>query len=148
MYMGDAGSQLLGFLLATGSIVFGWNLNDQLPGFDWQTMLVPLLVMALPLTDTAVVIINRLSHGVSPSTGGRDHTTHNLSYLGLRDNMVAVTYSFLGMINLIWALWVAYAEPTQFVIFTATGWGLLVFLAFFFISRYNLRRGKYSYNKA
>lgn len=146
MYMGDAGSMLLGFLLAVGSIAFGWNLGADTGEFAATDLLVALLVMALPLTDTAVVIINRLAHGVSPATGGRDHTTHNLSYLGLADNQVAVTYSFVGMINLCWALWIAYGEPEQFVIFTATAWGLLVFCAFFLISRYNLRRGKYTYN--
>ena len=64
----------------------------------------------------------------------------------MADNYVAVTYSFLSMINLCWALWIAYGEPEQFVIFTATAWGLGVFCVFFLISRYNLRRGKYTYN--
>jgi UDP-GlcNAc:undecaprenyl-phosphate GlcNAc-1-phosphate transferase len=146
IYMGDGGSMLLGFLLAIGSIAFCWNLGAITGSFRGTDLLVALLVMALPLTDTAVVIINRLSHGVSPATGGRDHTTHNLSYLGMADNYVAVTYSFLSMINLCWALWIAYGEPEQFVIFTATAWGLGVFCVFFLISRYNLRRGKYTYN--
>ena len=146
MYMGDGGSMLLGFLLAVGTITFGWNLGGDKACFASTHLLVALLVMALPLTDTAVVIINRLTHGVSPATGGRDHTTHNLSYLGLSDSQVAVAFSFLGMINLCWALWIAFGEPEQFVIFTATAWGLFVFCVFFFISRYNLRRGKYAYN--
>jgi hypothetical protein len=56
---------------------------------------VALLVFIVPIIDTTTVTINRLLKGKSPFVGGRDHTTHHLSYLGLSDKQVAKV--FLGL---------------------------------------------------
>ena len=48
--------------------------------------------------------INRLLKGQSPFVGGRDHTTHHLSYLGLSDRQVALAFlglSFLSVVFLV-----------------------------------------------
>lgn len=77
IYMGDAGSLFLGFTLA----VVGIKLRFAAP---WQvTALVPIVVLGLPLTDTALVVVERLRHRRSPFVGGRDHLSHRLVALGL-----------------------------------------------------------------
>jgi UDP-GlcNAc:undecaprenyl-phosphate/decaprenyl-phosphate GlcNAc-1-phosphate transferase len=96
MYMGDTGSQFLGVFLAVVGIHYLWN-GHAGPEFRIQTkqFIVALLIFIVPIIDTTTVTINRLLKGKSPFVGGRDHTTHHLSYLGLSDRQVA--YAFLGL---------------------------------------------------
>jgi UDP-GlcNAc:undecaprenyl-phosphate GlcNAc-1-phosphate transferase len=105
MYMGDTGSQFLGVFLAAIGILYLWNYGAE-PNFRIQTkqFIVALLVFIVPIIDTTTVTINRLLKGQSPFVGGKDHTTHHLSYLGLSDRQVALTFlglSFLSVIFLI-----------------------------------------------
>ena len=105
MYMGDTGSQFLGVFLAAIGILYLWNGHAE-PDFRIQTkqFIVALLVFIVPIIDTTTVTINRLLKGQSPFVGGKDHTTHHLSYLGLSDRQVALTFfglSFLSVIFLI-----------------------------------------------
>jgi UDP-GlcNAc:undecaprenyl-phosphate GlcNAc-1-phosphate transferase len=77
IYMGDAGSLYLGFLLAYVGIKLRFDAPDDI------TFLVPILVLGIPILDTALVTISRLRHGRSPFQGGRDHVSHRLVKLGL-----------------------------------------------------------------
>ena len=78
IYMGDAGSLFLGYLLA----VLGLKLT--LTGTPSVVALfVPLLVLGLPVFDTTLVTWQRLTHGRSPMQGGRDHTSHRLVWVGI-----------------------------------------------------------------
>ncbi|MBK6830646.1 MAG: undecaprenyl/decaprenyl-phosphate alpha-N-acetylglucosaminyl 1-phosphate transferase [Flavobacteriales bacterium] len=100
MYMGDTGSQFLGVLLAFVGIRFFWNAPS--PMGSWEParqFVLPVLVFLLPIVDTTVVSINRIARGHSPFVGGRDHTTHHLSYLGLSDGQVALTFIGLSLLN-------------------------------------------------
>jgi UDP-GlcNAc:undecaprenyl-phosphate GlcNAc-1-phosphate transferase len=91
MYMGDNGSQFLGALLAIIGIQLFWN--GSTVGTEHPisyAFLIAFLAFIVPITDTTTVTINRLLRKQSPFIGGRDHTTHHLSYLGLSDRMVAI----------------------------------------------------------
>ena len=98
MYMGDTGSQFLGVFLATMGIVYFWN-DPYTPGTIATGKLVTatLMTFILPILDTTVVVINRLSKGQSPFVGGKDHTTHSLAYLGLSDRQVAWVFIALAL---------------------------------------------------
>lgn len=100
MYMGDNGSQFLGAALAVLSIVFIWNEPGKLGEvhIDRQGLAIA-CAFVVPLTDTLSVTINRLLKGKSPFVGGRDHTTHNLSYLGLTEKGVARLLFGLSIIS-------------------------------------------------
>ncbi|MDP6908697.1 MAG: MraY family glycosyltransferase, partial [Flavobacteriales bacterium] len=105
MYMGDTGSQFLGVFLAAIGILYLWNGHAEI-NFRIQTkqFIVALLVFIVPIIDTTTVTINRMSKGNSPFVGGKDHTTHHLSYLGLTDAQVTLSFfglSFLSVIFLI-----------------------------------------------
>ncbi len=97
MYMGDTGSQFLGVFLATMGIVYFWN-DPYTPGTIATGKLVTatLMTFILPILDTTVVVINRLSKKQSPFVGGKDHTTHSLAYLGLSDQQVAWVFIALA----------------------------------------------------
>jgi UDP-GlcNAc:undecaprenyl-phosphate GlcNAc-1-phosphate transferase len=65
-----------------------------------RQVLGPLVVFLLPIADTTTVSINRILRGHSPFVGGRDHTTHHLSYLGLSDGQVALAFIGLSAVGL------------------------------------------------
>lgn len=78
IYMGDAGSLFLGFLLATLALRLRLVETPQLVAF-----FVPVLVLGVALFDTTLVTINRLWHRRSPMVGGRDHMSHRLVWVGI-----------------------------------------------------------------
>lgn len=75
IFMGDAGSLFLGFLLA----VLGLDLRfpwSEGPRVSWM---VPVLVLGLPVFDTVLVTVSRLKRGSNPlTTPGNDHLSHRL----------------------------------------------------------------------
>lgn len=77
IYLGDAGSLFLGFLLA----VAGMRLNFGDPvRFTW---LIPVVALGVPILDTSFVTVTRLRRGASPFNGARDHISHRLVALGM-----------------------------------------------------------------
>jgi UDP-GlcNAc:undecaprenyl-phosphate GlcNAc-1-phosphate transferase len=92
IFMGDSGSLLIGLSLA--SVALGQS--DQLKGGSrlLAAMAVPLLVLLIPIFDTALVTTMRLLAGRKPSQGGRDHSSHRLVAIGLSErNAVAVLWT-------------------------------------------------------
>ncbi|MEM0998518.1 MAG: MraY family glycosyltransferase [Bacteroidota bacterium] len=100
IYMGDTGSQFLGAFLAFIGIHFFWNFDWGINGSSqpWITrMIVPVMVFIVPIMDTTFVTVGRLMRGQSPFVGGKDHLTHNMSYLGVPQHLVPVA---LGLVSL------------------------------------------------
>ena len=81
LFMGDAGSNFLGFLLGSLTVVGTFTRPEQ--GFSPFGVLTPLLVMAVPLYDTTSVISIRLREGRSPFQPDRCHFSHRLVDRGL-----------------------------------------------------------------
>jgi len=79
LFMGDAGSLLLGFILA----VLGIKL--EFTGVSLAvTWMIPIIVLGLPIFDTTLVIVSRLRRGQPVWVGGKDHTSHRLiSIMGM-----------------------------------------------------------------
>lgn len=127
MYMGDTGSQYLGVLLAALSISYLWNPITTEELSISRQLLIPLLVFIVPIVDTTTVTIKRLSKGNSPFVGGRDHTTHHLSYLGFTEKQVAAIIALISIIS---------AGIVIFIITSIKVWSHLytaVFFAYFLI---------------
>ena len=78
IYMGDAGSLFLGYLLAVLGLELQLTATPPL-----VALFVPLLVLGVPLFDTTLVTVQRLLHGRSPAQGGRDHASHRLVWVGV-----------------------------------------------------------------
>jgi UDP-GlcNAc:undecaprenyl-phosphate GlcNAc-1-phosphate transferase len=87
--MGDAGSLFLGFLLAAVGIKLRFP-----EGVEIVTWMVPVLILGLPLFDTALVVVSRLRRGLNPlTTPGKDHLSHRLVALGYtRREAVLICY--------------------------------------------------------
>jgi UDP-GlcNAc:undecaprenyl-phosphate GlcNAc-1-phosphate transferase len=77
VFMGDAGSLFLGFLLAVIGIELEFkNLVE-------VTFLVPVVVLGLPIFDTTLVVLSRLRNRRPIFKGARDHLSHRLIRIGL-----------------------------------------------------------------
>jgi UDP-GlcNAc:undecaprenyl-phosphate/decaprenyl-phosphate GlcNAc-1-phosphate transferase len=81
LFMGDAGSNFLGFLL--GALTVAGTYFRYGAGESPWGVLAPLLVMAVPLYDTTSVVLIRLREGRSPFLGDRRHFSHRLVECGL-----------------------------------------------------------------
>lgn len=106
MYMGDTGSQYLGVLLAALSINYLWNPITTEEVSISRQLLIPLLSFIIPIVDTTTVVIKRMSKGNSPFIGGKDHTTHHLSYLGLTEKQVAAIIALIAIISSVMVIYV------------------------------------------
>ena len=96
IFMGDVGSQFLGFVLSCVSIMGLFKFHAII------TFLVPLLSLAVPLGDTVFAFFRRIVHGQSPFHPDRGHIHHKLIDMGMNQKQaVAVLYAasaILGMI--------------------------------------------------
>jgi UDP-GlcNAc:undecaprenyl-phosphate GlcNAc-1-phosphate transferase len=100
IYMGDAGSLFLGFLLA--ALAVRLKLVDAPRSV---ALFVPVLVLGVALFDTTLVTINRLHHRLNPMSGGRDHLSHRLVWVGIPVPVsvgliyaLAASLGFLGLL--------------------------------------------------
>ena len=86
IYMGDAGALFLGVIISVATI----RLN---PGITpiWQSLAIPIILLAVPLLDTCVAVFSRLARGLSPLTGGKDHLSHRLVRAGLSRRVAAIS---------------------------------------------------------
>ena len=85
IFMGDAGAMLLGLLLAVTTITIGGRTADQFSGqtyFFFAPLVIPVLILAVPLLDTAFSFLRRLLRRQSISMADREHLHHRLMRLG------------------------------------------------------------------
>ena len=99
IFMGDCGSAFVGFFLA-GSVllgVTGGRSRSLLP-----VLVVPVLILLVPIFDTALVTIVRKLTGRAASQGGRDHTSHRLVTLGISERRaVLMLYGLAALSGLL-----------------------------------------------
>jgi UDP-GlcNAc:undecaprenyl-phosphate GlcNAc-1-phosphate transferase len=91
-FMGDSGSQMLGFVLAALGLASSWKVA----GTTVATLLLPLLILAVPILDTTLVTVVRLLEGRPIYQGGRDHTSHRLVSRGLSDRRAVVLLALVS----------------------------------------------------
>jgi UDP-GlcNAc:undecaprenyl-phosphate GlcNAc-1-phosphate transferase len=102
VFMGDAGSLMLGFLLAA----LGLKL-DLVGEQGFIKAAVPVLVLGVPLLDTFLVVLVRLRERRPVYVGGTDHSTHRLAALGLSPRRVAGVVYAVHALSCGVALWLA-----------------------------------------
>lgn len=94
IFMGDGGAMFLGFLMAT----LGLKLHPSSlhPVTTWLT---PVLILGVPIFDTALISISRARRGMLPFTSpGKDHTAHRLSNRGLGHKRAVLGMYALGIV--------------------------------------------------
>jgi UDP-GlcNAc:undecaprenyl-phosphate GlcNAc-1-phosphate transferase len=80
VFLGSAGAMTLGFAMATLSILAP------------ARVMTALLVMVIPITDTAFQIIDRWRRGKSPFQGDRGHLHFRLMDLGISPRLIVLGY--------------------------------------------------------
>jgi UDP-GlcNAc:undecaprenyl-phosphate/decaprenyl-phosphate GlcNAc-1-phosphate transferase len=93
VFMGDSGSQVLGFMLAALGLAASWTTA----GTTVATMLLPLLVLAIPILDTTLVTLVRLVERRPVTQGGRDHSSHRLVYYGLSESRAVALLALIAL---------------------------------------------------
>jgi UDP-GlcNAc:undecaprenyl-phosphate/decaprenyl-phosphate GlcNAc-1-phosphate transferase len=92
VFMGDSGSQVLGFTLAALGLSASWKVA----GTTIATFILPILVLAVPILDTTLVTIVRLLEGRPVYQGGRDHSSHRLVRFGLSEKHAVLLLALIA----------------------------------------------------
>ncbi len=124
IFMGDAGSLLLGMLLAVLGLLLEFP-----SGKNWVTWMTPVLIMGVPVFDMTLVCLSRLMHGRNPfATPGRDHLSHRLVQAGLTRMqavdavyLIAAACSLLGFAVSLLPTWASYGIGTLFSVTFVVG---------------------------
>lgn len=87
LFMGDAGSYLIGFSLAMATSMATFT-GGELPT---HAILAPLCILAVPLYDTTTVVWIRLREGRSPFEGDKNHFSHRLVDMGMTKGQAVLT---------------------------------------------------------
>ncbi|HCJ09790.1 MAG TPA: undecaprenyl-phosphate alpha-N-acetylglucosaminyl 1-phosphate transferase [Clostridiales bacterium] len=125
IFMGDAGAMFLGFTLAAISI------HGALKQTTAVALLVPIVALGLPITDTALAIYRRLRAGRSVGQADRGHLHHRLLDLGLTQRQaVLVMWGVTAWLGLSAVLLSEVSGGLGFVLVMSLGLiGLLAFVS-------------------
>ncbi|MCX7018543.1 MAG: MraY family glycosyltransferase [Candidatus Sumerlaeota bacterium] len=89
IFMGDAGSMLLGFLLASLTLLS----STKAPALF--ALLVPLLALGLPLFETIFAFVRRAAQGQHPFRGDRRHLHHRFISLGFSEKRTVLIFYYI-----------------------------------------------------
>jgi len=89
IFMGDAGSLVVGFFVAM--LTLRTTYYHEAQSGRWYPVFLPVLVMAVPLYDFISVTLLRISQGKSPFVGDTQHFSHRLKKHGLTDTQTVLT---------------------------------------------------------
>jgi UDP-GlcNAc:undecaprenyl-phosphate/decaprenyl-phosphate GlcNAc-1-phosphate transferase len=85
IFMGDNGALMLGLLMAAATISVGGRSDDPFSGqafFFYAPLFIPIVILGVPILDTAFSIVRRAARGASPAAADKDHLHHRLVRLG------------------------------------------------------------------
>jgi UDP-GlcNAc:undecaprenyl-phosphate GlcNAc-1-phosphate transferase len=109
IFMGDGGAMFLGFMMATLTIKL--RFMEMEPQASWM---LPVLVLGIPVFDTALVSISRARRGLIPfATPGKDHAAHRLAHLGLGQRGAVLALYALGLATGLLALLMMWVTSSQ-----------------------------------
>lgn len=92
-FLGDSGSQFLGFFLA--AIALDYAPKGYTPLTSW---FIPILLFGVPIFDTILVVFSRLRRGLPVYRANLDHTYHRLVRLGVSPNRAILTMHLAAML--------------------------------------------------
>lgn len=96
IFMGDTGALMLGYILATVSVMGLFKF------YALVSFAVPILALALPMADTLFAIVRRVLRGQNPMTPDRGHFHHRLLDMGMSQKQaVAVLYAVSAVLGLL-----------------------------------------------
>ena len=92
VFLGDSGSNMLGFAVAFICIEYSQNINHS----SYINPVTALWLVAIPLIDCVVVMLSRLLNGIMPFRAGRDHLHHKLLNIGFKPKKILLIMIFVS----------------------------------------------------
>jgi UDP-GlcNAc:undecaprenyl-phosphate GlcNAc-1-phosphate transferase len=120
IYLGDSGSLFLGFLLGCYGVL--WSQKSATA----MGMTAPLLVLFIPLLDTALVMVRRFLRRQPLLAADRSHIHHRLLELGFTSRRVVLSLYAACVVGAVCAIAIVQG---RFSIIAIVFFGLLVFIA-------------------
>jgi UDP-GlcNAc:undecaprenyl-phosphate/decaprenyl-phosphate GlcNAc-1-phosphate transferase len=129
IFMGDAGSMFVGFMIGTISILGVYN---RLTELQYIPILSPLIVLALPIFDTLSVIVIRLKNGLSVFSADKNHFSHRLVNFGMSIRQ-AVGFNYLvciimGLMGILASTLTKRYQASVMIFLTISVFMIIVFL--------------------
>lgn len=112
IFLGDAGSLLLGYVIAILSI----SGTGQSKGITAITLLVPISVLFLPLADTTMAIFRRMKNRKNIFKADKEHIHHKLLDMGLSQKTIALMSYFITFLFGLIAIGFSYANKNVLLI--------------------------------
>ena len=125
VFMGDSGSQMLGFTMGVLAILATQNEHSAV------SSALPLLLIGVPVLDTLAVMYQRLRQGRSPFSSDRNHLHHKLLTLG---------FAHAEAVSLIYLLQVTLFLMAYFLRFESDALVICAFALFAFALLLSLQR--------
>ncbi|MBW2312146.1 MAG: glycosyl transferase [Deltaproteobacteria bacterium] len=102
IFMGDSGSLLVGFLIAGLTTEASGLMAGRQSGHLVFVLAIPILILFIPILDTAFVSLMRKISGRPISMGGQDHSSHRMVAIGFSERTAVLTlYGFAGISGLL-----------------------------------------------
>lgn len=96
IFMGDAGSMLLGFTIA------GVSVSGVMKSAAAVAIGLPLIVLAIPILDTSFVVLKRIKHGLPVYSADKSHFHHRFSSIGWGQRRTVLTlYAWCSVMGLV-----------------------------------------------
>ncbi len=131
IFMGDTGSQFLGFALSVLSVQGVFKFHTVLAFF------IPVIIFALPLFDTITAILRRVLSGRSPFSADRGHVHHKLIDMGFTQKQtVRILYAICGLLGTAAVICKLFDDETRYL---NAGLLIVVAIAIFFVNFLLLR---------
>jgi UDP-GlcNAc:undecaprenyl-phosphate GlcNAc-1-phosphate transferase len=119
VFMGDAGSQLLGFIAITLSLALTRKSSH-------ISIILTLFMMGIPIIDTLCVVVQRIFKGQSPFVADNNHIHHKLMRLGLYHSESVLTIYLLHAILVSLGFIFRFNSPVFLMVFYAFYSGLII----------------------
>ncbi len=136
IFMGDSGSMFLGFIIAVIALLGFKNVT-------LTSLIIPLLILAIPILDTIFAIIRRLISGKSISTPDKYHIHHQLLNRNLSQRTVVFVILLVNALFAIASLFYLFGGGKMGIVIYA----VLVFLVVLFVLRTSVimenKRGRF-----
>jgi len=105
IFMGDAGSLFIGFMLASVTVIENPSNGQAVPLFNQLSVIaIPCLIMFIPILDTAFVSFMRKLFSRSIFQGGRDHSSHRMVAIGFSEKKAVIVLYLFAVISGLLAL--------------------------------------------
>ena len=119
IFMGDSGSQVLGFSVGALSLLATQGINSDL------SAALPILLLGLPILDTLTVMSTRIMSGKSPFAADKNHLHHRLLAIGFA-HREAVAIVYLLQVGLVLLAYFMRFEADFAVVAVFGGFAVLV----------------------